>query len=455
MSIARAPKGRERLLSRTAAVVAVRGEANLTFAEVAAVSGVSEDDVQAEFGSVEAMKNALVESLDIVSMECINRHLSELPGAATPMDKIRAFASGYLCFAERHSSEFAAHMGIDASDLILQSVTTVYEQASGLALPCALYRLLGSLVRELMRDVGAPDGEWALGTRVLAVMASVHGLVHLYNYGVGRYLAPSARRLILESVLSNLAVGLERYLVEGVDVRHQPTEFVGSLDFEPPMRAKDLPRSTPEGMRLAILRGAVEHGAWHGVEEINLDDAAVAAGIAPSHAHRMFSTNEDLLVDMENYLEELNQSKITEQMVARPAGSPAVECIKAAGFGYIGHAVRDPEAFRALISVASCSIMPISFDIISGEFDMNVSFQGLLEMVRAAIVEGDGPRSAWALFTDAFSLWSYAHGLAQLFLNGSLRTLDVQVMFELADAVIGVTIERFVHGMEMQSRGNF
>lgn len=89
------------------------------------------------------MKNALVESLDVVSMECINSHLSELPEEATPMDKIRAFASGYLCFAERHGSEFAAHMGIDASDLILQSVTTVYEQAGGLTLPRAPYRLIG------------------------------------------------------------------------------------------------------------------------------------------------------------------------------------------------------------------------------------------------------------------------------------------------------------------------
>lgn len=256
--------------------------------------------------------------------------------------------------------------------------------------------------------------------------------------------------MLLEAVLNNLSVGLERYVVEGIELRHQPTEYAGPLPYEVVPPATEFPRSTPEEVRVAILRGAAEYGAWHGVDEISLEEAAKTAGLDPREAFRHFGTNSDLLIDLENYLDEQDQAKIGMQMFALPDGSPAIEYIKAAGFGYVGYAVSDPVGFRSLIAVASGSIIPNSFDITSSNFeDMGVAFQGLLEIVRAAIVEGGGPRSAWVLFTHAFSLWSYTHGLAQLFSNGSLRNLPVEMKFELVDAVFDVTIEGMLHGVDL------
>lgn len=144
-------KGREKLLSRAASVVAIRGEFNLNFAEVAAAAGVSEDVVRAEFGSFESLKDALVDRLDGMVMECVNQEFASLPEAATPMEKIIAFAHGYLAFAERHTSDFAAHMGIDASGTIYEASGASYDQAVGLLFPREPYRLVGSLVKELMQ----------------------------------------------------------------------------------------------------------------------------------------------------------------------------------------------------------------------------------------------------------------------------------------------------------------
>lgn len=117
-------------------------------------------------------------------------------------------------------------------------------------------------------------------------------------------------------------------------------------------------------------------------------------------------------------------------------------------------ALADPVGFVALIEVSSRSIVPVSFDD-SGDseqpFDMGKAFSFIMNLVRDAISESNGPRSPWILFTQIAALWASIHGLSQLSTVGALRYHSADFYFDLASRVMDIVIQGMVNVLGLET----
>ena len=81
---------------------------------------------------------------------------------------------------------------------------------------------------------------------------------------------------------------------------------------------------------------------------------------------------------------------------------------------------------------------------------MGKAFTFIMNLVRDAIAESNGPRSPWILFTQIAALWASIHGLSQLSTVGALRYHSANFYFGLASKVMDILLQGMVNVLELK-----
>ena len=289
--------------------------------------------------------------------------------------------------------------------------------------------------------------------QALTFLSELQGITHLATFGIMRHLSPTAKKQTFNACIETLFSGLEDSLRDGKIAPFEPLALVGEPAEPFTTAAKDLPKTTAEEKRAAIFRGAAEEIAYNGLPSLHLGSAAARAGVDLADAEHLFDGNSHLLRSLEEFLDEANTLAIMRQNRAVPEGSHGLAYIKATGFGYLEFALEDPVGFVALIEVSSRSIVPVSFDEpgdTEQPFDMGKAFTFIMNLVRDAISESNGPRSPWILFSQIAALWASIHGLSQLSTVGALRYHSADFYFNLASKVMDVVLQGMVNVLELK-----
>lgn len=381
-----------------------------------------------------------------------DRELAKLPADAPTLKHVLANATGYFNAALDNPTYFAAYSHSQVVEDFPNFEEQIERPLNPDDFPAITARVL-NLILEATRQLETPIQESLIITGALALLAETHGLAHLATFGIMRHLSPTAKRQTFQAAMGSLLSGLCNTMAEGNIVHFDPETIPGEISEPWTTLAKDLPRETKEEIREAILRGAAEEVVAAGLDGFTLKNAAQRADIAFNTATQLFDGDQALLHELEIHLDEANTQAIVRQAASVPEGSPALTAIKAAGFGYIDYALADPTGFVALIEISSRSIVPVSFDDEGGmaqPFDMGKAFTYLMNIVRDAISESEGPRSTWVLYTQMMSLWGAAHGIAQLATIGVLRYTSPEFCFRVSSRVMDIGLRGMINALELR-----
>ena len=434
---------RQLLIEQAGRVIAKAGIDEVRLREVADQVDVPFGEARALFASeaelVEATKHSLNEALTSV----VDLHLERLPENATAVDKLRATALSYFSFAVEDPSAFAAFTAVHATPQVGLKAEDFVDRG-GRAETCPIMRMLFELTEDAIRESGGREVD-AKGTLLsaLSIFSHLHGVTQLAAEGILRYLSPAAKKQTFSAVMDTLSVGLYPFFRGERIERAIPYGLVGKQPEVLLTKAKDLPRATEEEQRSALLRGAVEEILDRGVTGLYIGGAANRAGLSVQEAEHLIESDKELTNYLERYLDKINYEFIYRQVAALPEDASAVSKIKATGYGYVSHALYDPQGFETLIKIASGPIVPMSFEdnflpnankAVELERDFSEfgrAFGFIMSLVREVIDEVDGPRTPWVLFTLVISVWAGAHGLSMLSTKGPLRGYDSDFIFEV------------------------
>lgn len=301
-----------------------------------------------------------------------------------------------------------------------------------------IYRTIMELTRQIMVNVKAEQDVALLTSAATGFYSGIIGYCHLASFGIFRMLSKPAKRQTFSVAMDTALAGLTSYVERGTGVALTPTQPVG-LPEPTTLVAATMPRETREEKVKAILRGAVEVALRHGVPSITVAASAQQAGISPQEAGSLFDGDERLVKQLEDSLDERDQTFIGTQVFAQPGGTLAINYIKAIGLGYLGFARHDPASFEVLIEISSGAIVPTSFDENSFEGnEMGKAFGVLMDFTRMSIEEGDGERSPWVLYTQVVAMWSIAHGFGMLTALGSLSSLSFEDKVTLMNPMLDI-----------------
>ena len=450
------------LIEQAGRVIAKAGIDEVRLREVADQVDVPLAEAQALFASEAELVEATKHSLNDALTSTIDLHLQELPENATAVDKLRATALSYFSFAVEDPSSFAAFTAVYASP---RTGLTAEDFASrdGEADTCPIMRILFDLTKDAIKESGGTELD-AYGTLLsaLSIFSHLHGVTQLAAEGILRYLSPAAKKQTFSAVMDTLSVGLYPFFRGERIERTEPYGLEGEQPKALLTKAEDFPRSTEDEQRTALLRGAVEEALDHGVTGLHIGGAAKRAGLSVQEAEHLIESDQELASFLERYLDKINYEFIYRQVAALPQDASAVSKIKATGYGYVSHALHDPQGFEALIKIASGPIVPMSFEDdflpnankaveLQRDFsEFGRAFGFIMSLVREAIDEVDGPRTPWVLFTLVISVWAGAHGLAMLSTNGPLRGYNSDFIFEILTQYMDIElggIMRSLNGM--------
>lgn len=443
---------KQRLLEQSARILAKGGRDALQVCVVAEQIAVPADEAKSFFEDDHDLYVQTSRFLDERIRKATFEALEKLPDDATATDKIRESAKVYFNLAIDNPTYFAAYNNCQTATSFPNFEDGIEQAESFDAFP-PIFRW----VLEHMREAAiAARGEFdhrLVVIQALTFLSELQGITHLATFGIMRHLSPTAKKQTLNACIDTILSGLEVSLHDGQIAPFEPRTLVGEPGAPNTTAAKDMPKGTAEEKRAAIFRAAAEEIAYNGLPSLHLGSAATRAGIDIADAEHLFDGDSHLLRSLEESLDEANTLAIMRQNQAVPEGSHGLTYIKATGFGYLEYALEDPIGFVALIEVSSRSIVPVSFDE-SGDaeqpFDMGKAFAFIMNLVRDAISESNGPRSPWILFTQIAALWASIHGLSQLSTVGALRYHSADFYFNLASNVMDIVIQGMVNVLELK-----
>ena len=177
-------------------------------------------------------------------------------------------------------------------------------------------------------------------------------------------------------------------------------------------------------LQRALLDAGIDLARTSGPDAIVLREATRRAGVVPNAAYRHFSNRQDLLMAVRDHaLSELAIAMENEMALLEDASGSAGfarGCLRAVGLGYLNFAYMEPGLFRTAFSVPlddGADSNPAR----AGHSGLN-PFQllgaALDHMVEAGILAPERRPGA------EYLAWSAVHGLALLFTDGPLRTMD-------------------------------
>ena len=451
-SVSHAGSAKQRLLEQSARILAKGGRDALQVCAVAEQIDVPVDEAKSFFEDDHDLYIQTSRFLDERIRVAAFKALDRLPDDAAAIEKLREVAKVYFNLAIENPTYFAAYNNCQTATSFPNFEDGIEQAESFDAFP-PIFRW----VLEHMRDAAvAARGEFKhrlVVIQSLSFLCELQGITHLATFGIMRHLSPAAKKQTFNACLETLFSGLEICLRDGQIAPFEPEALSG----EPPVpfttAAKDMPKCTAEEKRAAIFRGAAEEIVYNGLPNLHLGSAAARAGVDLPDAEHLFDGDSHLLRALEESLDEANTLAIMRQNQVLPEGSHGLAYIKATGFGYLEYALEDPIGFVALIEVSSRSIVPVSFDE-TGEteqpFDMGKAFTFIMNLVRDAISESNGPRSPWILFTQIAALWASIHGLSQLSTVGALRYHSANFYFNLASKVMDIILQGMVNVLELK-----
>ena len=170
-------------------------------------------------------------------------------------------------------------------------------------------------------------------------------------------------------------------------------------------------------LRAALLVAAIE--SLEGGETFSMRAVARRAGVSPAAPYRHFADREALAsaVAVEGFKD--LRADLGSALAGVPAASPASEAITALGLAYVSFALRRPAVFRLMFG-NECD------EASSERVQASGALHEVLNQTVARLFPGtDVPNLSTAL-------WSMAHGLACLHLDGKLRPEPAD---EVADRV--------------------
>ena len=433
---------RQLLIEQAGRVIAKAGIDAVRLRDVADQVDVPFAEAQEYFASDAELVEATTETLNAALLSVVDMHFKRLPENATAVDRLRSASMSYFSFAVEDPTSFAAFTAVQASpreDLTAE----VFASEGGRADTCPILELLYDLTDDAVKEAGGSSDAHGTMLFALAIFSHLHGVTQLAAEGILRYLSPAAKKQTFSGVMDTFSVGLYPFLRGERLERTAPFGLVGEQPEPLLAKAVDFPRGTEEEKRTALLRGAIEESLDHGVTGLHIGGAATRAGLTVQEAEQLIESDQELASYLERYLDKINYEFIYRQVAAVPEGSKALSLIRATGYGYVSHALADPQGFEALIKIASGPIVPMSFEDdflpnankaaeVQRDFsEFGQAFGFIMSLVRQAIDEVNGPRAPWVLYTLVISVWAGAHGLAMLATKGPLRGYDTDFIFEI------------------------
>ena len=444
---------KRRLLEHSARILAKGGREALQVCTVAEQIDVPVDEAKSYFEDDRDLyiqtSRFLDERIRVATFEALDK-LSE---DASPIEKMRESARVYFNLAIDNPAYFSAYNNCETATSFPNFEDGIEQAKSFDAFPPIFRWLLAHMREAAIAARGSFDHRLVV-IQSLTFLSELQGITHLATFGIMRHLSPAAKKQTFNACMETMFSGLEVILRKGENISYEPQARVGEQPVPVTTAAKDMPKDTSADKRAAIFRGAAEEIANNGLPSLHLGSAAARAGVSISDAEHLFDGDTHFVRSLEESLDEAITQAIMRQDAAVPEGSHGLTYIKATGFGYLEFALADPVGFVALIEVSSRSIVPVSFDD-SGDseqpFDMGKAFSFIMNLVRDAISESNGPRSPWILFTQIAALWASIHGLSQLSTVGALRYHSADFYFDLASRVMDIVIQGMVNVLGLET----
>lgn len=444
---------KRRLLEHSARILAKGGREALQVCTVAEQIDVPVDEAKTYFEDDQDLyiqtSRFLDERIRVATFEA----LDQLPEDASPIEKMRESARVYFNLAIDNPAYFAAYNNCETATSFPNFEDGIEQAKSFDAFPPIFRWLLAHMREAAIAARGSFDHRLVV-IQSLTFLSELQGITHLATFGIMRHLSPAAKKQTFNACMKTMFSGLEVSLRNGEIISYEPQARVGEQPVPVTTAVKDMPKDTSANKRAAIFRGAAEEIANNGLPSLHLGSAAARAGVSISDAEHLFDGDTHFVRSLEESLDEANTRAMMRQNAAVPEGSHGLTYIKATGFGYLEFALADTVGFVALIEVSSRSIVPVSFDD-SGDseqpFDMGKAFSFIMNLVRDAISESNGPRSPWILFTQIAALWASIHGLSQLSTVGALRYHSADFYFDLASKVMDIVIQGMVNVLELET----
>ncbi|WP_141744805.1 MULTISPECIES: TetR-like C-terminal domain-containing protein [Corynebacterium] len=433
---------RQCMLDLAVRVIARAGRDAVAVCTVAEQTDVEVKEAKKLFASDEQLADEAKAYLDKLVIHYLDEQEKYLSPDATALDRMRAMATGFFEFAQKHPVYFDAFTFTQAAPSLHSYELSFddYLQRSGKR---PTLDVLLNIARDCIEEAGGPRDADLVRIQAVSLLVGVHGISHLCTTGVLRHLSPTAKKQTFNACLDYLSAGLAVGFAHGAIPPQDPVAMGGSLPADKRIRAKDLPRGNDGEVVRALLRGAVEDIVDSGLSNMHLGTAAERAGIDFDRATHLIEGDQKLLSLLEKHIDAIAHEHLREQMRYAGGKSLGFSTMKACAFGYLGFAHHDPVGFLGLTMITSGSIVPASFerkDLINSRFEMGETFGYFMTIARDALDEAGGPRTPWALYTMVMSMWSTIHGFAHLTTFGALRDQPREFLFDLASRIFDIEL---------------
>ncbi len=165
----------------------------------------------------------------------------------------------------------------------------------------------------------------------------------------------------------------------------------------------------PATLRETVLKAAVDYIAEHGPDGLSFRQVAVAAGVSHQAPYHHFTDRKGIFaaIAAEGY-EMFTQAML--DALARDSAEPAADLLES----YVEFALSHRGHFRVMFRPDLCSLAddPELQRVADGSFDVLVDFVRTELGPKASIVD---------IRARATAMWSLAHGLATLLIDGPLE----------------------------------
>ncbi|MBH0778913.1 TetR/AcrR family transcriptional regulator [Nocardia bovistercoris] len=166
-------------------------------------------------------------------------------------------------------------------------------------------------------------------------------------------------------------------------------------------------------LRNALVDAAAELAETGGPEAVTVRAAARRVGVTPTAAYRHFANHDQLLQAAHEQAQQNLFGAISQTLAALPPDAHPIRRLDAAGRGYITFALREPGLFRTAFCVAETSdngYLDAPAYLLLGEI--------LDQLVEVGYTDPEDRPGA------EFGAWSAVHGIAGLFIDDAMGTLD-------------------------------
>lgn len=442
-------EARNRIISAGYEIVSNRGFENLNRQKLALVAKMSEEDIAEIFPSDDDLRQELQSELDATIIRFGDYELGKLPTNASPLDKLKAISRAYFSFSQEAPDVFGAYI---STPFHAHFPTDFDEDFDALSMRPTITRALG-YIREMIIELDGPRDADFLVKIGLAAYAAIHGITHLCTFGICRLLSPVAKKQLLQGSLDSLTSGIIRSIKSGGAEQIEPTSLGGDIPFNAVPKAPEFPRGNDEEKQVAMYRGLIDLVWDFDQAPVDLPTVAEYAGLSKTDVLRLADGSDKLIKEVEDYLDNQDLGFIGAQCFSLPGGSNAFSYLKAAGFGYVAFAMHDPVGWNVLIEIASGAIVPTDFENFDQSERMGVAYSFLMELTKKAIENSNNPRQAWILYSQVFSAWASAHGLAHLFSTGPLKEMDEETKLGLLSPVFDIVIQGLLSTLNIDSTG--